>query len=183
MSSLIITVKAEDTKAHLAQHFQQVASKPKQEAKALEVFMRSLACGAKRGEVSVHTSGTNPVAAAGTLTLVSAIATDAITIAGVTFTATSTPTTELHWEIDGASDTLDAASLAAAINAHSTIGKVVLASSSEGVVTLTCRVKGTIGNFVAFSSADATITASGTGYLAGGTGGVEDAGVTYSLGI
>lgn len=124
-------------------------------------------------------STVDPVAASGTLTLVSAIATDAITIGTITLTATSTPTTDLHWEIDGADDTADAASLAAAINANPTLSKVVAATSALGVVTVTALQKGLVGNQIPISSADATITASGA-FLTGGTGGAASAAKTYS---
>ncbi len=183
MSTLLISVTTEDTKAYLAQYYQPETGKPKQATKVLENFFRALGSGVKRGTMQVFCNGTSPVAASGTLTLVSAIATDAITIGTTTFTATSTPTLSTHWEIDGATDTLDAASLAAAINAHATVSQIVTATSATNVVTITAKQKGLVGNFIPMTSADATITASGTGFLAGGTGGIEDAGVTYSLGI
>lgn len=123
-----------------------------------------------------------PVAASGTLTLVSAIATDAVTIGTITLTATSTPTTDLHWEIDGADDTADAASLAAAINANPTLSKIVVATSALGVVTITALQKGVVGNMIPLSSADATITASAA-FLTGGTGGACSASVTYAAGL
>lgn len=141
-------------------------------------LLSGMASGAlDQGNVYVSGSTVNPVAATGTFTLVSAIATDAITIGTITMTATSTPTTDLHWEIDGASDTLDAASLCAAINANPTLSKVVYATSSAGVVTVTAHTKGLIGNQIPISSADATITASGA-FLTGGTGGASAAPVT-----
>jgi hypothetical protein len=125
------------------------------------------------GEIYVSGStATTLVAASATFTLVSAIATDVITIGTISMTATSTPTTDLHWEIDGASDTLDAASLAAAINANPTLSKVVVATSATNVVTVTAIVKGVVGNQIPVSSADATITASAT-FLTGGLGGAQ----------
>lgn len=133
-------------------------------------LLNGLASGNLIGNVYVQRSDTDPVAASATLTLVSAIATDAITIGTITMTATSTPSTLLHWEIDGASDALDAASLCAAINANTTLNKVVVATVASNVVTVTCLQKGLVGNQIPISSADATITASGA-FLAGGTGG------------
>jgi phage tail sheath gpL-like len=142
-------------------------------------LLNAIASGStETSQVSVQRSDTDPVAASGTFTLVSAIATDAITIGTITMTATSTPTTDLHWEIDGASDTLDAASLAAAINANPTLSKVVVASSAAGVVTVTALQKGLVGNQIPISSADATITASGA-FLTGGTGGSDSTLTVY----
>lgn len=143
--------------------------------------LQSLASGNEKGTVYCQSGTANPAAASATLTLVSAIATDAVTIGAVTFTATSTPTTELHWEIDGASDTLDAASLAAAINAHSTISQIVTATSVTNVVTVTAKQRGVVGNAINISSADATITASAAN-LTGGTGGATNAASTYAFG-
>lgn len=124
-------------------------------------------------------STVDPVAASGTLTVVSAIATDSVTIGTITLTATSNPTTDLHWEIDGASDTLDAASLAAAVNANPTLSKVVVATSTTNVVTITALQKGLVGNQIPVSAAGGTITASGS-FLASGTGGATSAAKTYS---
>lgn len=133
-------------------------------------LMKQIASGALTGDtLDLHVNSSNLVAASATLTLTSAIATDAITIGTVTMTATSTPTLATHWEIDGASDTLDAASLAAAINANTTLNKIVIATSATNVVTVKAQIKGVHGNFIPISSADATIVASGT-FLTGGTG-------------
>lgn len=149
----------------------------------LSQFFKNLSSLNERGVVQVQTGSLAPVAASGTLTLVSAIATDAITIGATTLTASSTPANENQWEIDGASDALDAESLKAAINAHSVLSLIVTATRSDNIVTVTAKQKGNDGNLIPLTSADATITASGTGFLAGGTGGSDDAGSTYALGI
>lgn len=137
-------------------------------------LIAGLNAGTLQGEVFLQGSTASTlVAASGTFTLTSAIATDAITIGTVTMTATSTPTLGTHWEIDGASDTLDAASLAAAINANTTLSKVVVATSLAAVVTVTALQKGVVGNQIPISSADATIVASGA-FLTAGAGGATD---------
>jgi len=147
--------------------------------KRISRYIDQIATGKITASIDVSDSATAPVAASGTYTLVSAIATDAVTIGQETFTASSTPSGENEWEIDGADDTADALSLATAINAHSTIGSMITATSALGVVTLTAQTKGSWANQVPFSSADATITASAT-FLAGGTGGSEDAAESFS---
>jgi len=181
-SSLVLTIKSEKTQAQLQDMLQISTAKDREAGLNLSSFFKDLASKAHRGVVDVQTGSAAPVAASGTLTLVSAIATDAITIGTTTFTATSTPTLSTDWEIDGADDTADAASLAAAINAHATVSQIVTASSALGVVTITAKQKGVVGNFIPISSADATITASGA-FLTGGTGGVTEASTQFAFGL
>lgn len=182
MSSLLILVKSEKTQAELQQRFQLESGKPKIEARALQELFHRVECGIDAATVEVQTGSANPVAAAGTLTCASVVATDAITIGTTTFTFTSTPLLSTDVEVDGADDTADAAALAAAINAHATVGQIVTATSLLGVVTVTAKQKGVVGNFIPLSSADATITASGA-FLTGGTGGATEAAVSYALGL
>jgi phage tail sheath gpL-like len=137
-------------------------------------LLSGFAGGALQGTIDIQSDSSSPTAASGTLTLTSAIATDAITIGTVTLTASSTPAGEDEWEIDGADDAADAASLATAINAHSVLSKVVSAEASSNVVTITALQKGVVGNQIPISSADATIVASGS-FLSGGTGGAASA--------
>jgi len=126
-----------------------------------------------------------PVKASGTLTLVSAIATDAVTVNGKTYTfQAGAPTTYGQVQI-GVSDTASATNLKNAINSYETrVGNEyeVVATSNAGVVTITARAEGTAGNAITISSADSTITASGA-TLAGGTatGGVMSTDVTNQL--
>ena len=147
--------------------------------KRIASYINQIAYGTKAASIDISDSATAPAAASGTLTLVSAIATDVAVIGTETFTASSTPSTENEWEIDGADDTADALSLATAINAHSVTGKTYIATSALGVVTITARAKGSFGNELSISSVDSTITASGA-FLTGGTGGAEDAPESFS---
>lgn len=181
MSSFVLTLRAADSQAVLQRLLQPGVNETEKFKQELCAYIKSLGT-IRQGSIDVQTGSANPVAASGTLTLVSAVATDAITIGAVTMTATSTPSLETDWEIDGADDTADAAALAAAINAHSTLSQIVTATSSAGVVTITAKQKGVVGNYIPLSSGDATITASGA-FLAGGTGGAAEAAVTYSLGL
>lgn len=179
-SSLVITIKSD--LADISRIVKDTTA-DKEGIVSLAKFLMAGAGGNSNMSVDAqYDASAAPVAASGTLTLVSAVATDAVTIGTITLTATSTPTTDLHWEIDGADDTADAASLAAAINANPTLSKIVSATSALGVVTITALQKGVVGNQIPLSSADATITASAA-TLTGGTGGACSASVTYSAGL
>lgn len=135
-------------------------------------LIKGLASGAIQGTIDVSGSTTAPAAATGTLTLSGALATETAVIGGVTFTASASPSGEAEFDISG-DDTADAASLAAKIAAHSTLGAVVTASAASGVVTITALQKGVIGNFITIVG-DTGITASGA-TLSGGTGGAQSA--------
>ena len=147
---------------------------PRQNLIKLANLVNGLKAGNLQGKVQLAGSSAVAVAASGTFTLVSVVATDACTIGKTTFTFTSTPSvssaTAQDVEVDGASDTLDAAALAAAINVNEATKEIVYATSALGVVTVTARTPGVIGNYINISDADTTITTSAT-FLAGGTGG------------
>jgi hypothetical protein len=106
----------------------------------------------------------NSLAATGTLTLVSAIATDVAVVNGLTYTGVAgAKANNTQFSID-TSDTAAAADLADSINNDVRAGVTVpgvdpVATSALGVVTIT--VTGGNGNAVDISSPDATITASG----------------------
>lgn len=114
----------------------------------------------------------NATRASGTFTLATVIATDAVSINGVTFTCVASGAGANQFNV-GASDTLTAANLAAAINASVTalVAGYVTASSATNVVTVSSTVYGLAGNQTLIASADGTITASGAAL----TGGAVDA--------
>ncbi len=271
-STIVLTVQSELSQAHLQQRFQLETGRPKEEAVELQSLFAQLASGNLSGTVDVQTAAAAPVAASGTWTLVSVIATDVASVAGVDFTFTASPTlsTDVLVTVPSAKafasstdisivtgkitesahgyatgdvgrlstsnalptgfatstdyfviyvssgvyqlasslanalagipivptttgtgnqtftvtvNTWTAASLAAAVNAHATVGQVVLASYAAGVVTVTAKQKGVVGNFIQLSDGDTTITSSGSGYLTGGTGGATDTAVNYSFGL
>ena len=179
MSSLVLNIATDLANDVLAEEIVNSSKDGEQVLNNLRRFLKACAGGAYQYEIDLNSSATTPVAASGTFTLTSAIATDAITIGKTTLTASSTPANENQWEIDGASDTLDAASLAACINAHSVLSTIVVATSAANVVTVTAHQKGILGNYINISSADATIVASAT-YLASGAGGASGAAVQKS---
>jgi phage tail sheath gpL-like len=169
--NIVVTVNSADASQYTA------AGQPNRCLGNAARLLDALASGSRPGSVSVQRSDTDPVAASATATLVSC-ATDTITIGSVTFTGTGTPTLSTHFETDG-NDAADATALAAAINAHTTTNKIVVASASSNVVTVTCLQKGLVGNFIPFSETGSTITCTGSGFLAGGTGGGDGTVTTY----
>lgn len=179
-SSFVLTVKANRSSTDMEARCKQASSSPREQAQLLAGFFRDLASGADGASIDLQTASAAPVAASGTITLASC-ATDTVTIGGVTFTGSGSPSGDTQFETDG-NDTADAAALAAKINAHPTLSKVVSATSALGVVTVTCLVKGVIGNFITLSETGTTITVSGA-TLSGGTGGAQGTATTYSLGL
>lgn len=181
-SSITITVKSENTQSYNQQLLQLSATKDRDMALALVRLFRDGASHRHRMTADIQTGSAAPVAASGTLTLVSVIATDVCVIGPTTLTATSGGAGADEWDIDGGTDTLDADELVTTINGHATLSQVVTASNVAGVVTITAKQKGVVGNFINISSVDSTITASAAN-LASGTGGVTEAGTSITLGL
>ena len=131
-------------------------------------FLSGVASGAKPGTALLREE--SAVKATGTFTSTNAVATDAITINGVTFTCVASGATGNQWNL-GANDAADCANLAAAVNASTSdlVSKHVTATSANNVVTLTAKFAGYAGNAITIASADATIVASGA-RLTGGSG-------------
>lgn len=147
-------------------------------AQRLSNLLTSFASGAITGAIEME-SGTALAKATGTFTLATVIATDVILINGVTLTCVASGATNNQFNV-GASDTLTAAAMAAAINASTSalVNEHVTASAAGAVVTITAKEFGDEGNAITISSPDSTITASGA-RLTGG----EDATVTtYTFG-
>jgi len=148
--------------------------------RALINYLEACASGCGEASIDVQTSASDPVAAAGTVTCASISADDTVTVGSVTFTAKSSPAGETQFEIDG-DDDADATALGAAINAHSTLSKVVVATVADNVVTVTSRVKGVVGNHLVLDSSNGTRLA--VTEFAGGTGGATTTAVTYRCGL
>lgn len=109
------------------------------------------------------------VAGSLTITLVSMAAGTVLLINGVPFTSKGTAATtgNNEFDISGGTDTLDAAALAAAINASTTAGitGVLTATSALGVVTLTASAPGAGSNAITVENlgvvATGTVTCAG----------------------
>jgi phage tail sheath gpL-like len=109
--------------------------------------------------------------ASGTITLASFVEDDTVTVGPITFTGKDTPTLATHFETGG-TDATAAASLASAINAHTALDGIVVATSDGAVVTVTAKEPGEEGNAIALAiSAHGSVSAA---FLAGGTEGDTD---------
>jgi phage tail sheath gpL-like len=130
-------------------------------------YVRGLMGGHKSAEVFI---GETAVQASGTVTLSSHVATNTVTINGVTFTAVASGATGNQYNI-GASDSDTATSLAAAINASVTalLSGYVTAEANGAVVTVTAVWPGISGNmFTLAISANGSVSGA---KLTGGTNG------------
>lgn len=120
------------------------------------------------GSISVNiTVQSGEVAASGTATFSTVVATNSVTIGGTTFTGSDTPSGAVQF-LTGTTDTISAASLATAVNANTTANKLVKATSSGAVVTFTAVVPGPVGNFITLAKSGSPISVSGA-LLTGGT--------------
>lgn len=160
------------------------ASRSREGFMKLSNLMAEIAGGTKAASLILQGSTSAPVQASGTATLVYAdlIATDTITIAGITLTCVDagTPTSvQFKKEVDLATT---AANLASAINALSTLNIYVSATASAGVVTITAKQAGVIGNLITLAASVGTpgAIAVSAAALAGGTGGATGSAVTYN---
>lgn len=113
----------------------------------VEKYLGSLSTGVRKAKMEVKTA---MVYASGTITFSgTGAANDTILINGVTFTAKASGATGNEWNV-GASAALSAAACAAAINASATalVNTTVTAAADSGVVTITAKVAGYMGNAV-----------------------------------
>lgn len=183
MSTIVITVKSELAVAIARQRYQLASDKRKAQALAMVDLFTRLAGGVEAASFDVQTASANPVAASATITLATVAADDTVTIGKTTLTAKASPSGENEFSQAG-TDTVDAAGLVTKINAHSVLSKLVVATSSAGVVTVTALAKGEVGNHIVLVSSNGTrLAVTGSGYLASGAGGVNEIAVNYALGI
>lgn len=178
MSVLNLKLTTGRPNSYLTQNFE-TAGGARQIAQRIENYLTSLYTGSEGAQVSpasppsiaISVQG-NEVAASGTFTLTSVIATDACSVNSVTFTCVANGATANQFNV-GLDDTATAVNLAAAINASVTalVTGVVRATASTNVVTITSAFYGLAGNQTAIATADSTIVVSGARL----TGGAVDA--------
>lgn len=142
-----------------------------------ETGLQELAGVKLRDYMKKCTSGAHPAVvqtkvgmakATGTITLSAHVATDTVTVNGITFTCVASGATGNQYNV-GADDTATAVALAAVLNANTTLDGMVVATSALGVVTLTALVPGELGNAITLAiSAHGSVSAA---RMAGGTNG------------
>lgn len=184
MSSLVITVKSPDTATTLRSQLVKQTGAGAHQAAILSKYFHSIAGGVKSASFEVNTASAHPVKATGTLTLTYASIVDnnTMTIGKTTLTwKTTAPANEN--EVRKITDlATTAANLVTAINAHSVLGNILTATNVAGVVTVTCKSAGEIGNQIALSSSNGTGTAVSGAYMAGGTGGPTGTAASFARG-
>jgi hypothetical protein len=140
----------------------------------IRTLLEGFDCGANLGSIDIYGATADPVKASGTITLVTAVATNTVTIGQTVFTFTASPASNTATAVDvlvTGSDTVVAAALAAAINANTLgVSPYILATSAIGVVTITCKIAGAIGNNITLQKSGAPITLSAS-FMTGGAGG------------
>lgn len=187
MSTLNIAVTCSQSDDTMVQQYQRPTSTKYADIQAIVNLLQKLNSGGLKGESGAAPKAVvsiigNQVFASGTFVLTSVIATDAISINGVTFTAVASGATGNQFNV-GADDAATATNLANAINASATalVSTQVTAArtdDSPATVTVTAKIGGYAGNAVTIASADGTIVANGARL----TGGVPDAAQkTYSF--
>lgn len=124
--------------------------------------------GARSASIKVYNSG---VQASGTVTFSSIAAADTVTVNGVVFTASASPSGAQQFLVTGG-DTLAAAALTVKLNAATAPNKVVnviSATSASAIITITCTESGQIGNLCTLAiSAHGSVSGAA---LSGGTDG------------
>jgi hypothetical protein len=181
MANLTVTLFAPESAASLNTKYVGLnQASPKQFLVALENYIGALRGGIMNGGVTVLAD--DAVWASGTATLASAVATNALTVAGVTFTAVAPGTVPSNVQFAiGVTDAESATNLAAAINAsaNAAVAGVVRAQAVNGVVTVTACQPGTAGNAITLAKTGAPITVSGATLAGGAAGTVRN----FSFGI
>ncbi len=168
--------KSDDT---LERDYERSVSSKYADVQACVDLIQSVLSGNQKGpeagsppQVDVSVEG-NAVRASQTLTMTSVIATDAISINNVSFTAVASGAGANQFNV-GVTDAATAANLAASINASVTAlvagyvtAAVTSTASSPAVVTVYSTNYGIFGNQTLIASADGTIVAGGARLVSG----------------
>lgn len=126
------------------------SSKPRQAMVWFSRFFDAVSLGNRSAKVAAYVTTGDQTTATGTFTF-SGISTanDTILVNGVTFTAVASGATNNQFNV-GTTATTQAANLVSAINASTTalVSGTVTASNLAGVVTVTAKVSGQVGNAI-----------------------------------
>lgn len=138
---------------------------------ALEKLISDMVDGTLASYTKVSTGA---IQATGTGTFTgAATANQTMTIGGVTFTAKASPNEAANEYLVSATVALEAASLVRAVNANTTLARLVLASSALGVVTFTAVQPGVASNFFPTVNVNTSNFSFAQAILAGGTDGTQ----------
>jgi phage tail sheath gpL-like len=175
MGTLNLTIKSSKDVSSFKQ-----ANQDQENLNRIINLISGVAIGAVQATIDVQSSSADPVAATAEIevTYASVDANDTVTICNTVLTAKASGAaagTEFNKQTNA---TVTAANLVAAINANTTLSKLVVATSAAGVVTLTARQKGVVGNGLALSTSDGT--AFGLTAFADGAGGSTDTAVSIA---
>lgn len=132
---------------------------PTEGVELIRQLLERVNSGLQPGKVHVFLDKGDGTVAAGNVACTRANAAgDTVTIAGIVFTETTSPSSNpLDAQFArGASDTACAANLAAAINAHPALKGMLSAAGAVGDCVVTALDKGLFGNLIVMSTSDAT---------------------------
>jgi phage tail sheath gpL-like len=122
------------------------ASKPHEQVTNLMSILNAINGKDRNAKLTTVIDSGDAVQASGTVTVTGMAAAATVTVAGIVLTAVASGAVGPQFNI-GASDTLTAVNLAAAINAQATAPSVS-ATSALTVVTISAKAPGRVGNFI-----------------------------------
>lgn len=171
MSFVKLLMSVPDSATTMNSNFQMNTAANQFDVEYLQKLVGDMVDGA---QLSYTKLSTGAVQATGTGTFTGAATADqTMTICGVTFTAKASPDEAANQYLVSATVALEAASLARAINANTTLAKLVTATSALGVVTLTAVQPGVASNFLPTVDVDTANFTFAQALLAGGTDGTQ----------
>jgi phage tail sheath gpL-like len=175
MAKTLLVITHEESSLTLRQLLDFNANDRKPNLQRLIGFFDGVRVGA-RGNITVDARMGETAATATITSTGAATATETFVLNGVTFTAVASGPSANEFVVSATVAT-QAANIAAAINESTSAGVLnVTATSSAGVVTLTCDIPGTIGNAMTLSETLTNVTISGANF----SGGASDSDVTWT---
>lgn len=179
-SSFVITISTPITSATMVNKYLLSSTVPRNECTALSTLFKRIADGLTPASFDVQYNSAAPVRATNTLTLTYASISnnDTCVIAGTTLTCvTGTPSGSAQFKKQ-TDATVTATNLVNCINANPTLSALMTATSVAGVVTMTIKIPGALGNQVPLVGS--TGMAAGAATFANGAGGATSTVVTYT---
>jgi len=174
--TMVVQTDADISATQLAQTLDK--SGKHQAMKALRALLRKVESGNQPAYLTTQVASAFASATV-TCTQASAVdGTDEVVIAGTTLAVEAAPANQSEF-LKGASNAAFATNLAACINAHTVLQKIVRAKAVTNVCTITCRIPSPLGNLI-------TLTETGNGMVVSGalfTGGASDEADSFVYGF